>query len=368
MNRFFIAASICVIPSAMAAAQNDWTIESTDPGVTAYVGATEDFLTAGLPWDTDGNEACPPNGDDDIRCEWLADHINANAEHMANGVLATVMDGSSSQSAVFLSDVWADTNNTGAVWWVNYDVHYIAIDPSEMTTLRVTSRYQHAGVTRLTLNLNGLPDADRVQFRDAPTHFWTDTPETGNSWRVQLTLRRTQPGDPAMIWVDNIRVFEMPQVLYDENFSSLPGDFDHNGLHECVDVDDLVAEIVAGTHTSSFDLTGDGFVDAADLDEWLVQGGAANLPSGNPYLVGDANLDGTVDGLDFIEWNDHKFTSVAAWCSGDFNADGVIDGQDFILWNENKFTSSDGLSAVPEPGMGVILIAALIGLAVVRRR
>jgi hypothetical protein len=84
-------------------------------------------------------------------------------------------------------------------------------------------------------------------------------------------------------------------------------------------------------------------------------------------LAADANLDGVVDGLDFIVWNATKFTSVAAWCSGDFNANGVVDGLDFVLWNDNKFTSSDGVSAVPEPSTVVVLFAGVLGLAVVRR-
>jgi hypothetical protein len=82
----------------------------------------------------------------------------------------------------------------------------------------------------------------------------------------------------------------------------------------------------------------------------------------------DATLDGVVDGQDFIVWNDNKFTAIAAWCSGDFNADGTVDGQDLILWNDNKFMSSGGVSAVPEPSTVVILFAAVLGLAVFRRR
>jgi hypothetical protein len=136
-------------------------------------------------------------------------------------------------------------------------------------------------------------------------------------------------------------------------------DFNNDGLIDCVDIDSLVMEIVEGTHNPTFDMTGDGVVDTADLDEWRVQGGAANLPSGNPYLVGDANLDGGVGGQDFIRWNANKFTSVAAWCSGDFTADRMVDEADFFLWNDNKFMSSESVSAVPEPGMGVFLNAIL---------
>ncbi len=137
-------------------------------------------------------------------------------------------------------------------------------------------------------------------------------------------------------------------------------DFSGDGVLDCIDIDALVAQIAAGTNSSLFDLTGDGLVDTADLDEWRVQGGASNLPSGNPYLVGDANLDGTVDGQDYIAWNIHKFTNEASWCHGDFTADGVIDVQDFIKWNNNKFTSADGISVVPEPASHAWPIVAML--------
>ena len=121
------------------------------------------------------------------------------------------------------------------------------------------------------------------------------------------------------------------------------GDFNDDGIYDCADIDALVAEIAAGGNIASFDMTSDGVVDLADRDAWLAEAGDANLPSGNPYLVGDANLDGNVDGQDFLAWNLSKFSNVAAWCQGDFNADGNVDGQDFLLWNTNKFTSADAI-------------------------
>ena len=142
---------------------------------------------------------------------------------------------------------------------------------------------------------------------------------------------------------------------------TLACDFDLDGVCNGSDIDMLVAEISAGSNLPNFDLTGDGLVDIADRDAWLAEAGAANLPSGNAYLLGDANLDGTVDGQDFIAWNGAKFTNTAAWTGGDFNADGVVDGQDFIAWNTNKFTSADGVSAVPEPApmISVLLVSLL---------
>ena len=81
-------------------------------------------------------------------------------------------------------------------------------------------------------------------------------------------------------------------------------------------------------------------------------------------LPGDANLDGVVDGQDFIAWNDSKFLPGTSWVTGDFNGDGITDGQDFVIWNNFKFSSLP--SAVPEPD-GVISLL-LVGLLVVRYR
>ncbi len=119
------------------------------------------------------------------------------------------------------------------------------------------------------------------------------------------------------------------------------GDFNNDGLFDCSDIDGLVAAIAVATHNPSFDLTGDGLVNLADRDAWLAEAGEVNLGIGRVYLLGDATLDGVVDGQDFIRWNTNKFTSGTGWCGGDFTADGVTDGQDFIVWNTNKFTSAD---------------------------
>ena len=147
-----------------------------------------------------------------------------------------------------------------------------------------------------------------------------------------------------------------------------PGDFDGDGIYGCLDVDALVAEIAAGTNDAGFDLTGEGTVDSSDLTAWLAEAGAVNNANGNPFLPGDANLDGSVDASDFNVWNGNRFTSTAAWCSGDFNADGSVDGSDFNVWNSNKFTSSDGVHSVPEPGSLSLFGLALLFFAGFNRR
>ena len=125
--------------------------------------------------------------------------------------------------------------------------------------------------------------------------------------------------------------------------ASPTGDFDNDGDLDGDDIDLLVANIALGpADPAIFDVTNDGHVDLADRDQWLALAGAMNLPSGNPYLLGDANLDGVVDVQDFNVWNSNRFTPVAAWTSGDFSADGVVDVQDFNIWNGNRFQSANG--------------------------
>jgi hypothetical protein len=142
--------------------------------------------------------------------------------------------------------------------------------------------------------------------------------------------------------------------------ASITGDFDLDGIFDCNDIDALVAEIVSGSDAASFDLTGDGLVNDDDQTEWLARAALANgLPG--PYLLGDVNLDGNVDGSDFVAWNTNKFTSTAGWCSGDLNHDGVVDGADFVVWNGNKFTSSDQIvSAVPEATTGWSILCLIV--------
>lgn len=156
--------------------------------------------------------------------------------------------------------------------------------------------------------------------------------------------------------------------------SVVDGDFNTDGLWNCQDINALTAAIATSSGDLSFDMNGDGVITLADVTDavsgWLTAGGANNPgdTGGNAFLIGDANLDGTVDGQDFLEWNGSKFTMTSAWCQGDFNADGTVDGQDFLEWNTHKFTRSDALSAVPEPLIGWMGMAISVSVFGVTRR
>ena len=170
--------------------------------------------------------------------------------------------------------------------------------------------------------------------------------------------------DPATGSTTEIGPISAPYSFFGLAATTTNGDFNTDGSWNCLDVDALVAEIATTTHDPAFDLTGDGFVDHADLDEWLLVGGAnhAAATGGNPFRYGDANLDGVVDVSDFNLWNTSKFTATPAWCAGDFTADGVVDGSDFNVWNTNKFTTSADPRAVPEPTGLLVLVFTLVGI------
>lgn len=136
---------------------------------------------------------------------------------------------------------------------------------------------------------------------------------------------------------------------------------------DCGQIDGVVSAIASGGSNLAWDINSDGAVNQADLAEILALAGRLRLPSKNPILPGDANLDGVVDGSDFGIWNSNKFTATASWCAGDFNADGNVDGSDFGIWNARKFTSSDGVMLVPEPACCGVLVGILV-LLVGRRK
>jgi hypothetical protein len=212
------------------------------------------------------------------------------------------------------------------------------------------------------LDVVGIADVDGELEVTAINGF---APDVGDFYTLVTGASVTGTFDTLTLLSDNIFKFDGTlsypgtRVVLRIDDVSMFGDFDNDMTLDCADIDALVAEIAGGGMGAEFDLNDDMAVDIADLNLWLEEAGTFNV--GGAYLPGDANLDGTVDLLDFDEWNSHKFTSNASWCSGDFNADGFIDGFDALIWNQFKFLSSDTAAAVPEPGCTCYLLA-LVGL------
>ncbi len=189
------------------------------------------------------------------------------------------------------------------------------------------------------------------------------------SYTIELRPTSSNPGFllPAnQILPTGQEMFPAVLDLAEYTMQLAGGDFDVNDRFECADIDRLVRGIVLGSNKAELDLSGDGLLDGLDVVDWLARAGRANLASQASYLPGDANLDGSVDGVDFNLWNSNKFTSLPSWCGGDFNVDGLVDGSDFNVWNAYKFLSADSIVQVPEPALN-LLLAGLVAAGVFRR-
>ena len=100
---------------------------------------------------------------------------------------------------------------------------------------------------------------------------------------------------------------------------------------------------------------GIGYADAADA------GNPAGLASGQIEvmytLLGDANLDGKVNGTDFNLMAANFNQAVTdGWDKGDFNYDGKVNGSDFVLLadNFNQFASQSAVSSGRSGGIGCL--------------
>lgn len=132
------------------------------------------------------------------------------------------------------------------------------------------------------------------------------------------------------------------------------------------DIDDLDA-LYAGTD-------GAPAFTAQAIADWLEAASGVNPAKDNPndvYVIGDANLDGSVDSTDLgLLLNNFSEASGVAWGAGNFNIDGAVDSTDLgQLLNNFGFSSpASAATAVPEPGSLSLLVSALMVAFAFRRR
>jgi len=143
--------------------------------------------------------------------------------------------------------------------------------------------------------------------------------------------------------------------------------------------------ISSAAQTSTNGLSyGLGYADGAD---GVVTGLSSGQIEVAYTLLGDANLDGLVNGSDFNILAANFNQSITGWDQGDFNYDGLVNATDFndLAANFNQgvsggassgdfaaldaFAAANGLSfptsSVPEPASAVLMMA---GLGILRRR
>lgn len=146
-------------------------------------------------------------------------------------------------------------------------------------------------------------------------------------------------------------------------------DFNDDGNIDTVDIDALLAMIIAGTNNADFDLNGDSAVDVNDLDQWRGEAATAN-GFVEAYLLGDANLDGAVNAGDLNALGLSWLKSPDAWSAGDFTADGVANAADLNVLGLNWLKMIDAAAAtqtVPEPSSLVLIGLGIVGVILARR-
>jgi autotransporter-associated beta strand protein len=140
---------------------------------------------------------------------------------------------------------------------------------------------------------------------------------------------------------------------------------------------------VVGPQIVSSDITADDAASGLSYGICYADGAdgvVAGLPSGEIEimftLLGDANLDGTVNSEDFTPFS-HNLGQSGSWDDGDFNYDGTVNAEDFTAFSHNLNQSAilaSGLDLangirlidVPEPACTGMMV--MVGLGILSRR
>ena len=90
----------------------------------------------------------------------------------------------------------------------------------------------------------------------------------------------------------------------------------------------------------------------------------------SPNPTPDFDVDGDVDGRDFLAWQRGFGTSIGAILSnGDADRDGDVDTEDLAVWSAAYGSASAAATMVPEPAaISAIVLASLAGIVGRRSR
>jgi hypothetical protein len=129
--------------------------------------------------------------------------------------------------------------------------------------------------------------------------------------------------------------------------NGLLGDFNHNGVLDLPDIDDLTGQSAGGTHPVAYDLNNDALVN--DLDGQFNSGDLVSVLASGTY---ESDVD-------------------SVWSTGDFNGDGRTNSSDLVAalaGGGYEQGPKAAVSAVPEPSSAVLAMLGLLGMASMARQ
>jgi V8-like Glu-specific endopeptidase len=132
--------------------------------------------------------------------------------------------------------------------------------------------------------------------------------DSSNSFFVDVSLKRQ--------WI----------LAKQQQLIGIFGDINADGSLNVIDINAFSSDLRTSGHPRS-DLDNDGVVGQLDADI-LIRNAVGTYP-------GDTDLDGDVDGADFVVIQKFMSATGAGWQMGDFNFDAVIDATDMNLWRAN---------------------------------
>ena len=257
----------------------------------------------------------------------------------------------------------------------------IELPPRETTTLSSTFSFNE---TRHVVQMWTHAHEHMVEFRvehvggerDGELIYWT------NDWEHpplleepmvfsrgdQIRLVATYDNDTDETIRYGTRSSDEMMFLFYISHPNTP-DVNRDDIVDAKDIDRLSREVRRGSkNLVRFDLNFDGTVDDADRVRWIRR-------HMNTFL-GDSNLDGEFNSGDLVavfqagEYED-AIAGNSGWAEGDWDGDGDVTTGDLVVAFEDGGYGKGPrkeMNAVPEPTSWVMLVTALIGIAICRRR
>lgn len=167
------------------------------------------------------------------------------------------------------------------------------------------------------------------------TREWVNMAHAHNMW-VMTSYYNDDFNEPLHAAYAGADYVLTPRITNTANYLNnvVLGDLDSNKILTVADIDVLTAAIQNGETTKNWDINADLQVDAKDINTLIIE-----FIGTQP---GDTNHDGTVNIVDLARLASN-FGDNGGWAEGDFNGDETINIQDLALlasyWNSNANTS-----------------------------